>query len=477
MNKSDLLLIALAPYQPVLPGALPPPVPMPSPGYYVPQYSPGSPLIYSRSRRQYVPMLPPSPISVFAQNLAKQVRIKLLHLSNLTCRDLLQPMLQRSLFELNGSISLCSYTNYCPSSCSCCSSTSSSFLFPDANCYCYDQCPMECSCKRSVDFTKNYVNCSHRDLYRIPSSLPKSVTHLNLNSNQLKSLGKNFTQLTKLQSLSIAKNQLESLSSDDFQQLTKLEDLDLSSNRITHIHPRTFSSLFSLKHLYLHENPWIPRFYADQGEFQSNMRLNYLTYGLGLTCNRSIAISPYSNERPLTADDCCKHSNIDSCQQSFANEENFFPSHPQSPSFYNSNSLWNYRRVFHVFLDRKYRLYVIIGLSSVIALLLIIIVICCLCCLRSKKKDRKQPSPAERKLLSNGDSKKTSNHYHKSLQPINGQGTPQVSVSSSSTAIQKLIHSTRQKSKIISFEQIAKRTRVLLTFRFNFAQCVSSTGK
>jgi hypothetical protein len=57
----------------------------------------------------------------------------------------------------------------------------------------------------------------------------------------------------------------------------------------------------------------------------------------------------------------------------------------------------------------------------------------------------KHPSPAERKLLTNGDLKKTANLYHKSFQQTSSSTPPPISRSSSTTAIQKLINSTRQK--------------------------------
>ncbi|CAF2498991.1 unnamed protein product [Rotaria sp. Silwood2] len=54
-------------------------------------------------------------------------------------------------------------------------------------------------------------------------------------------------------------------------------------------------------------------------------------------------------------------------------------------------------------------------------------------------------SSAESKLLTDGDVNKTINHYHKPLQQTSST-PPQISLSSSTTAIQKLINSTRQKS-------------------------------
>jgi hypothetical protein len=416
-------------------------------------------LTYIRSRRQFTLANKPSPASLLAQNLAKQARIKLIHLSNITCQDMLDSKLNRSLLDLNSSNSFCSYSKHCPSTCSCCSS----LLFPNNNnCDCYYQCPAECSCKHSFDLTKNYVNCSNHYLNKIPSNIPYSTTHLNLNQNQINFLDKNLTYLTKLQYLSLANNRLESLVNDEFSTLIKIEDLDLSSNQIQSIGTRTFSTMFNLKHLYLHNNPWIPKFYSGNGEFQSNTRLNSLTYGKGLACNRSVLSSSFTIETPLTAEDCCKYSNTGSCQQSMLiNEHNseFERDHLSSDKHKN---LLNSKRFFQLLFHQKYRLYVIIGFSMFILIFISLIILCCVCCLCRQKKHEKHPSPAERKLLSNGDLKKTSNHYHKSLQPTSST-PPQMTLSSSTTAIQKLLNSTRQKGI-----QRKNFRKIYILFRFNF---------
>ncbi len=424
-----------------LPSGVHPPLPSPAP---LPYSQPRNPMNYIRLRRQLNSANRPSPASLLSQNLVKQARIKLLDLLNLTCKHMIEPKINRSLFDLNSSNSFCSYTKSCPSTCSCCSSSSSSLLFNTNNCDCYYQCPLECSCKHSFDLTKNYINCSDRYLNRIPSNIPYSTTHLNLNNNQIKSLEKNLTYLTKLQYLSVSNNRLDHLSNDEFSTLTKIEDLDLSSNQIQTIGSRTFSTMFNLKHLYLHNNPWIPKFYNGNGEFQSNTRLNSLTYGNGLICNRS-AISPtFTIETPLTAADCCKHSNIESCEQSINGNEHSLPSEQGHFSFSNNPNSLNSKRFVQLLFHGKYRLYVLIGLSIFIFTIISAIILCILFCICRRPKHPKHPSPAERKLLSNGDSKKTTNHYHKTLQPTLST-PPLMSVSPSTTALQKLINSTRQK--------------------------------
>ena len=417
---------------------------------------PAYPLNYMRSRRQFNNIAPPSRLTLLTQNLARQARLKLLNLPDLTCQDMVDSTLHRSLFDLSASNSFCSFTKYCPSTCSCCSSSSTLLFFnSNANCDCYYQCPSECSCRHSFDQTKTSVNCSGRALDRIPANIPMSTTHLNLKRNQIKFLNKTLTHLTKLEYLSLANNLLHSLLNDEFSTLTKMEDLDLSSNQIVSIGTRAFSSMFNLHHLYLHNNPWMPTFYASNGEFQSNMRLSYLTYGPGLSCNRSATFSSFAAERPLTADDCCKHSNIESCQQPLHPHDHHLESDrdlfSRDPNQYSFTS----KRFFQLLFHRKYRPYMLIVLGVLVLIVLGLFVICCLFCMKSKKTTTKQPSPAERKLLSNGGGlKKSGNHYHKSLQAASS-ATPQLSLSTSSNALQKLIQSTKHKGMNFTIHCIA----------------------
>ncbi|CAF3209030.1 unnamed protein product, partial [Rotaria sp. Silwood2] len=126
---------------------------------------------YIRSRRQYNLVQ-----KIFSSNaFAKQTRVKFLYLSNLKCIDMIESSIHRSFFDINSSNSFCSYTKSCPSTCLCCSTS-----FSTNNCDCYLNCPNECSCKHSYDLTNNYVNCSNRQLNKIPLNIPYSTTHLYL---------------------------------------------------------------------------------------------------------------------------------------------------------------------------------------------------------------------------------------------------------------------------------------------------------
>ncbi|KAM8710603.1 hypothetical protein ACLKA7_017258 [Drosophila subpalustris] len=84
----------------------------------------------------------------------------------------------------------------------------------------------------------------------------KRVTFLDLSSNRLITLGRNFTTLTRLVKLDLSKNQIRSLP-DDFGQLEQLRHLDLYNNSLEHL-PLSFGRLSRLRYLDLKGNPLTP---------------------------------------------------------------------------------------------------------------------------------------------------------------------------------------------------------------------------
>ncbi|CAF4552897.1 unnamed protein product [Rotaria sp. Silwood1] len=339
---------------------------------------------YIRSRRQYNLVQKTFLPNVFA----KKTHVKFLHLSDLKCIDTIESSNHRSFFDINSSNSFCSYTKYCPSTCSCCSTS-----FLNNNCNCYLNCPNECSCKRSYDLKNNYVNCSYRQLTKIPLNIPSSTTHLYLNNNQIKFIDNNLTYLNNLKYLTLANNYLDYLSNNDFSTMINMEHLDLSSNHIQNIQSKTFTNMINLKKLYLHNNLWIPKFYNGNRELQSNTRLNFLTYANGLSCNRSIMFSSFFIERPLTAKDCCNYSNTESCQTTVLNLNSNVLEHDINSTKLND--------LFTIGFHLKYIL---------ISFILLIFIIACIMTLYIYRKKRilffKQG------YLSNGDIKTEVDHCH-----------------------------------------------------------------
>ncbi|KAH8316989.1 hypothetical protein KR074_005093 [Drosophila pseudoananassae] len=84
----------------------------------------------------------------------------------------------------------------------------------------------------------------------------KRVTVLDLSSNRLVSLGKNFATLTRLVKLDLSKNQIRFLP-EDFGQLEQLRHLDLYNNCLEHL-PLSFGQLRRLRYLDLKGNPLTP---------------------------------------------------------------------------------------------------------------------------------------------------------------------------------------------------------------------------
>ncbi|KAH8406840.1 hypothetical protein KR222_005759 [Zaprionus bogoriensis] len=84
----------------------------------------------------------------------------------------------------------------------------------------------------------------------------KRVTFLDLSSNRLITLGRNFTTLTRLVKLDLSKNQIRLLP-DDFGQLEQLRHLDLYNNCLEHL-PLSFGRLRRLRYLDLKGNPLTP---------------------------------------------------------------------------------------------------------------------------------------------------------------------------------------------------------------------------
>ncbi|CAF1614110.1 unnamed protein product, partial [Adineta ricciae] len=325
-------------------------------------------------------------------------RIRIIRLSNLTCLDLIDPTNLRLLYDLNSSNSFCSYTKSCPSTCSCCLTSISS-----NDCHCYSQCPHQCSCKHSVDLTHNSINCSNQQLYQIPADLPHSTTHLYLDNNEIRYLDHNFTYLTRLKALSLANNSFEYLTNYDFFTMNRMEYLDLSSNHIKHIQSKTFVNLIKLKKLYLHNNDWMPNFYHQENLFQSNIRLDLLTYGNGLTCNRSTISSMIINERPLTAEDCCStYTDVYACEKKFR-VDRYNLKHELSSTYS--------KTYFFFILYQKYILF---------ALIICLFVIICLITIYINRKKRE--FLAKEKLLLNTDLKLETNLYDTKGMKYNQQG-------------------------------------------------------
>ncbi|XP_011180538.1 leucine-rich repeat-containing protein 59 [Zeugodacus cucurbitae] len=84
----------------------------------------------------------------------------------------------------------------------------------------------------------------------------KRVTVLDLSSNCITSLGKNFITLTRLVKVDLSKNQIRYLP-EEFGLLRNLRHLDLYDNKLEHL-PLSFGNLTNLRYLDLKGNPLTP---------------------------------------------------------------------------------------------------------------------------------------------------------------------------------------------------------------------------
>ena len=305
---------------------------------------------------------------------------------------MMEPSTTRSLADLHSFDSFCDYNITCPPTCPCCS--------VDENLRLSMAVSEACVPVRIRRISPSIMSIAPRDSCQIFQKIfIRAPLYLDLAHNRIKAMKSDLSRLTQLKHLSLAHNRLESLVGDQLAMTTHLEHLDLSSNQIKMISTIALSNLHQLQQLHLHDNPWIPHFYYDQNEFQSNVRLALLTYANGLICNRS------SLGAALSAADCCQHSTDLSCQPAIAVNRTEQKLANALLAYRNQTSSAASISLF----DRKYRSYTLIG-SSVCLLLFI-------CCILLYLHHRKRSLLAKSTFLSPNDMGKKTNHYDKPLIP------------------------------------------------------------
>ncbi|KAL1418667.1 hypothetical protein MTO96_025703 [Rhipicephalus appendiculatus] len=134
-------------------------------------------------------------------------------------------------------------------------------------------CPQECQCRDN--FT--VVACSHRQLQRFPTPLPRSTQELDVSYNSIENVPTlvvarltkatfchnhvrtiprgTFAHATALRTLDFSHNCLISLAADDLDGLEMLTDLDLSWNELRKLERYAFHKVPNLRTLKLSGNP------------------------------------------------------------------------------------------------------------------------------------------------------------------------------------------------------------------------------
>ncbi|XP_075790597.1 LOW QUALITY PROTEIN: slit homolog 1 protein [Pelodiscus sinensis] len=110
------------------------------------------------------------------------------------------------------------------------------------------QCPQECSCLDTV------VRCSNKHLSALPKGIPKNVTELYLDGNQLSRVPGELSSFRHLQLVDLSNNKISSLSNSSFSNMSQLTTLILSYNALRCIPPLAFEGLRALRLLSLHGN-------------------------------------------------------------------------------------------------------------------------------------------------------------------------------------------------------------------------------
>ncbi|XP_025098275.1 adhesion G-protein coupled receptor G6-like isoform X3 [Pomacea canaliculata] len=93
-----------------------------------------------------------------------------------------------------------------------------------------------------------HFECVEKNLTRIPTGLPATLTHLDLSYNHITTVKKgDFSGLEGLQILRLRRNKISSIDRGVFENLYSLQEIDLSGNQLVHILSAWFQHLPSIK--------------------------------------------------------------------------------------------------------------------------------------------------------------------------------------------------------------------------------------
>nr|XP_057938540.1 slit homolog 1 protein-like [Doryrhamphus excisus] len=121
-------------------------------------------------------------------------------------------------------------------------------VLEDSSCSPGPQCPSQCTCMDTV------VRCSNKHLQALPRGLPRNLTELYLDGNQLTRVPKELATFRNLQLVDLSNNKITSLADDSFANMSQLTTLILSYNSLRCIPPLALGGLPSLRLLSLHGN-------------------------------------------------------------------------------------------------------------------------------------------------------------------------------------------------------------------------------
>ena len=117
------------------------------------------------------------------------------------------------------------------------------------------KCPEDCQCFHDQLWSANVVQCSHRNLSKVPSLVPMDATALHLNGNNLTRLQPDmFLGRTRLHTITIERSHVMAIDNGTFADLDHLARLHLGYNNLKQLFGHEFAEIGSLRELYLHHN-------------------------------------------------------------------------------------------------------------------------------------------------------------------------------------------------------------------------------
>lgn len=204
---------------------------------------------------------------------------------------------------------VCYYTVNCLlRECSCC-------YFE--GCDCKSVCPANCTCYHDQSWSVHMVNCQASGMTELPPFLPRTMTELRLDGNQLNNLDKHsFLARDFLSVIYLNNSQIQELDNKTFHGLPKLKVLYLNNNNIETLVSGVFNGLSVLEELYLDHNKLS---FISQGVFDALFALKKLTLTDNALSNfeslmvnlPSASIQVYLADNPYS----CACSHLDTIQE------------------------------------------------------------------------------------------------------------------------------------------------------------------
>ncbi|XP_078449077.1 slit homolog 2 protein-like isoform X1 [Lampetra planeri] len=110
------------------------------------------------------------------------------------------------------------------------------------------RCPAECTCLDTV------VRCSNHDLNALPKGIPRDLTEIYLDGNQLTMVPRELANFKNLKLIDLSNNRISTIANFSFANMSQLSTLILSFNRLRCVPQKAFMGLKSLRVLSLHGN-------------------------------------------------------------------------------------------------------------------------------------------------------------------------------------------------------------------------------